>query len=155
MQKNEIHAALESLKKIKMPKIEDKSLRNDLIKDHYAIYDAGLKFDKAIEREKDVLLGAHKDDEQQISDLQREMQAALPGEEQREIAKKLLGFKAYEAAVRNFNEKAKELGKEEIKGLVKIDREKFMAEIEKQDFDLAMIEGLYPLFELEEEKKEK
>lgn len=153
MQKSEIHAALESLRKIKMPKIEDKSLRNDLIKDHYKIYDVGLKYDKAVDREKEVILGSFKDDEQKIDDLRRELQAATPGEEQREIAKQLLGFKAYETAVKKFNDKVDELGKETIKGLVKIDREKFMDEIQKQDFDLSMVEGLYPLFELEEKKE--
>ena len=155
MQKNQIHAALEALKKIKMPKIEDKALRNALIDDHYAIYDAGIKHDKAVEREREVILGAYKNDEQKIADLQRELQAALPGEEQREIAKQIIGFKDYDVAARKFNQKVTELGKEEVKGLKKIDREKFMEEIAKQDFDLGMIEGLYPLFELEEEKKEK
>lgn len=153
MQYSEIRAALDALKRIKMQKIEDKALRNDLINDHYTIFDAGQKFDKKVEREREVNLGAHKDDEQMFSDLQREFQAAAPGEEQREIAKKILGMKAYEAAVRQFNEKVNELGKEEVKGLKRIDREKFMEEIAKQDFDLAMVEGLYPLFNIEEGNK--
>lgn len=153
MKKSEISAALNALKRIKMPKVEDKALRNDLINNHYTIYDVGVKFDKAVDREKEIILGAYKDDEQMFSDLQREFQAAAPGEEQREIAKKILGMKAYEAAVRQFNEKVNELGKEEVKGLKRIDREKFMEEIAKQDFDLSMVEGLYPLFNIEEGNK--
>ena len=139
----------------KMPKIEDKAFRNLIINDHYTIYDANQKFEAAVEREKAVILGGYKEDEQKIGELQRELQASAPGEEQRAIARQLLGFKDYEAAVRKFNDKVTELGKAEVKGLKKIDREKFMAEIEKQDFDLSIIEGLYPLFELEDTKEKK
>lgn len=154
MKKNEIKGALDQLKRIKMPKIEDKALRNDLIKDHYAIFDAGKKHDDAVEREREVILGAFKEDQQALDDIQRQLQGAVPGsDEQRELVRKANSYDAYYKAVRVFNEKLEKIGNEEVKGLKPINREKFMEEIEKQDFDLAMVEGLYPLFELEEVKK--
>lgn len=149
MKRNEINAALNSLRRIKMPKIEDKSLRNDLINNHYTLFDAGQKFDAAVDREREVILGAYKEDQQKLEEIQRELQASAPGNEQRELLKQANGFGDYYKAVAKFNEKVDEIGNVEVTGLKKIDRDKFMDEIQKQEFDLAMIEGLYPMFVLE------
>ena len=150
MKKFEIKSALDALKKIKMPKIEDKDLRNVLIENHYVLYDAGMKYDAAIEREKDVLLGAYKEEQQVIEDLQRKLQMSESGsDEQRDIIRELNSHEDYYKAVAKLNEKIIALGKENIDGLKKVDREKFMQELEKQEYDFNIVEGLYPLFVLE------
>lgn len=149
MQKKEIRAALDALKEIKMPKIEDKALRNDLIANHFALLDAGKKHDATVEDKRTVFLAAYKDEETEIGELQQKLQISQDPAEARELSAQILSHKDYRLAARAFNEEVDALGKEEVPGLKKIDREKFMAEIEKQDFKLSWVEALYPLFVLE------
>ena len=149
MQKKEIRAALDALKEIKMPKIEDKALRNDLIANHFALLDAGKKHDAAVEDKRTVFLAAYKDEEAEMGELQQKLQITQDPVEVRDLSAQIFSHKDYRAAARAFNEEVEALGREEVPGLKKIDREKFMAEIEKQDFKLSWVEALYPLFVLE------
>lgn len=149
MQKKEIRAALDALKEIKMPKIEDKALRNDLIANHFALLDAGRKYDAAVEDRRTVFLSAYKDEEAEVGEIQQKLQITQDPVESRALAEQFLSHKDYRAALRSLNEDVDVIGKEKVSGLKKIDREKFMAEIEKQDFKLAWVEALYPLFVLE------
>ena len=153
MQKKEIAAALTALKEIKVHKIEDKALRNDLIANHFALLDAGKKHDAAVEDKRTVFLAAYKDEETEIGELQQKLQISQDPAEARELSAQILSHKDYRLAARAFNDEVDALGKEEVPGLKKIDREKFMAEIEKQDFKLAWVEALYPLFVMEEKKE--
>lgn len=148
MQKKEIRAALDALKEIKMPKIEDKALRNDLIANHFALLDAGKKHDASVEDKRTVFLAAYKDEETEMGEIQQKLQISQDPVEVRELSAQILSHKDYRAAARAFNEEVETLGREEVPGLKKIDREKFMAEIEKQDFKLSWVEALYPLFVL-------
>ena len=149
MQKKEIRAALDALKEIKMPKIEDKALRNDLIANHFALLDAGKKHDAAVEDKRTVFLAAYKDEEAEVGEIQQKLQITQDPVESRALAEQFLSHKDYRFATRAFNDEVDALGKEEVPGLKKIDREKFMAEIEKQDFKLSWVEALYPMFVLE------
>lgn len=153
MQKKEIRAALDALKEIKMPKIEDKALRNDLIANHFALLDAGKKHDAAVEDKRTVFLAAYKDEEAEVGEIQQKLQITQDPVESRALAEQFLSHKDYRFATRAFTDEVDALGKEEVPGLKKIDREKFMAEIEKQDFKLSWVEALYPLFVLEEKKE--
>ena len=147
MKKSEIKAALVQLKRIKMPKIEDKDLRNDIISNHFVLLDAGKKTDAAIEAKRTVFLEAYKDEEQAVAELQTKINEAASREEQIALTKELREKHAdYLQAVKDFNEDVDKMFAEQVDGLKPIAREKFMAEIEKQDFDLAMVEGLYPMF---------
>ena len=148
MKKSEIKPALEALKEIKMPKIEDKDLRNELIENHFALLDAGKKLDAAIEAKKTVFLESYKEEENEMSELQNKINAAADREEAREIAKEINAHRDYRAALRLYNEDLERLLKEEIDGLKPIDRVKFMEAIEKQDYKLSWVEALYPLFVL-------
>lgn len=153
MKKAEIKPALESLKKIKINKFEDKQLKNDLIDDHFALLDAGKKVDAAVEAKRTVFLESYKDEEQAVQDLQTKMNEAATREEQIALAKELREKHAgYLDAVKDFNENVNTLYAEEVAGLKPIDRQKFMEEIGKQDFDLGMVEALYPLFVIETTK---
>ena len=153
MKKSEIAPALNALKEIKVHKIEDKDLRNVVIDDHFTLLDAGKKTDAAVEDKKKVFLEAYKDEEQSVQDLQTKINEAASREEQIDLAKQLReGHKDYLDAVKVFNDEANKLYNEDVPGLKKIDREKMMEELKKQEIKLAWVEALYPLFVLEEEK---
>lgn len=155
MQKKEIRAALDALKEIKMPKIEDKELRGDLIDNHFTLLDAGKKADAEVEKNRTVFLEAYKDEEQEVQEIQNKINESTSREEQIELSRELrTKHKSYLDAVKGFNENVNKIYDEEVKDLKKIDREKFMKAVKEMDnMKLSWVEALYPLFVLEEPKK--
>ena len=148
MKKSEIKPALDALKEIKINKFEDKEIRNILIDDHFALLDAGKKLDAKIEDMRKVFIESYKDEEQAVQDLQTKINEATVREEQIGLSRQLRKeHKDYLDAVNDFNERVAKLYSEEVE-VKKIDREKLMDELEKQDLKLSWVEALYPLFNL-------
>ena len=148
MKKSDIKPALDALKEIKINKFEDKEIRNILIDDHFALLDAGKKLDAKIEDMRKVFIESYKDEEQAVQDLQTKINETTVREEQIELSKQLrTEHKDYLDAVKDFNEQVTKLYSEEVE-VKKIDREKLMDELEKQDLKLSWVEALYPLFNL-------
>ena len=148
MLKKDIAAALTALKEIKINKFEDKEVRNILIDDHFALLDAGKKLDAKIEDMRKVFIESYKDEEQAVQDLQTKINETTVREEQIELSKQLrTEHKDYLDAVKDFNEQVTKLYSEEVE-VKKIDREKLMDELKKQDLKLSWVEALYPLFNL-------
>lgn len=150
MQKKDIAAALAALKEIKMPKIEDKTLRGDLIDDHFTLLDAGKKAEAEVEKNRTVFLEAYKDEEQEVQEIQNKINESTSREEQIELSKELrTKHKGYLDAVKEFNENVNKIYDEEVPGLKRIDREKFMEAVKDMDnMKLSWVEALYPLFVL-------
>lgn len=148
MKKSEIKPALDALKEIKINKFEDKEIRNILIDDHFALLDAGKKLDAKIEDMRKVFIESYKDEEQAVQDLQTKINETTVREEQIELSRQLRKeHKDYLDAVKDFNEQVTKLYSEEVE-VKKIDREKLMDELEKQDLKLSWVEALYPLFNI-------
>lgn len=148
MKKSDIKPALEALKEIKINKFEDKEIRNTLIDDHFALLDAGKKLDAKIEDMRKVFIESYKDEEQAVQDLQTKINETTVREEQFELSRQLrTEHKDYLDAVKDFNEQVTKLYSEEVE-VKKIDREKLMDELKKQDLKLSWVEALYPLFNL-------
>ena len=148
MLKKDIAAALTALKEIKINKFEDKEVRNILIDDHFALLDAGKKLDAKIEDMRKVFIESYKDEEQAVQDLQTKINETTVREEQIELSKQLrTEHKDYLDAVKDFNEQVTKLYSEEVE-VKKIDREKLMDELKKQDLKLSWVEALYPLFNI-------
>ncbi|MBQ9660691.1 MAG: hypothetical protein IJV37_05445 [Bacteroidales bacterium] len=148
MKKSEIKPALDALKEIKINKFEDKDVRNTLIDDHFALLDAGKKLDAKIEDMRKVFIESYKDEEQAVQDLQTKINETTVREEQIELSKQLrTEHKDYLDAVKDFNDQVTKLYSEEVE-VKKIDREKLMDELKKQDLKLSWVEALYPLFNL-------
>lgn len=146
MRKSDIKSALEALKEIKINKFEDKEIRNTLIDDHFALLDAGKKLDAKIEDMRNVFLESYKSEERAVQELQTKINETTVREEQIGLNRQLrTEHKDYLDAVNDFNEQVTKLYSEEVE-VKKIDREKLMDELEKQDLKLSWVEALYPLF---------
>lgn len=145
-------AALDALKRIKMPVIEDKPFRNSIITTHLALLKEQRHYEKEAADLEAAMLGAFADDREAIGKLQRELNAEKDVAKKEAIAAKINAYKdlydAWEAYTRALNK----LGAEEV-AVPGIPAEQFIAEIQKQDFDLGQIEALYPLFVDENEQK--
>lgn len=145
MKKREIKQVLEALRVVKMPKIEDKGLRNKLIRVHLKLLSDFRKYDEELEDARVVFLSAYKEDREEVTRLQDLLQTEQDRAKQMEIAARISSYTEYLAAVRELNEKAEALGREPVQ-VEALDLESFVTEFEKQGYDLAVIEQLYPLF---------
>lgn len=154
MFKSEIKAALDAFKKIKMPKIDDKEFRNLLIENHFVLLEAGRKAETKLDDARKVAFSAFEDEQAKIEDLQREFQGATD-DERRAINREIASFTNYWKATREYAKLVDDVNHEEVTGLKKVDRTKFMEAIEKQDYSLEWVEALYPLFVIENKTESK
>ena len=138
-------AALEALKKIRMPAIKDKALRNRIITDHLALLRAQKKYGANIRDLETVHLGAYAEEREAVSELQRKLQASADEKEQKRLAAEINGHTELLAAARSYNKAVDALGDEEVPA-AGIPEAPFLDAIQEQDFDLAMIEALEPMF---------
>jgi len=138
-------AALDALKRIKMPAIADKPLRNGIINTHLALLREQRRFEKELADLETAHLGAFKDEREALAKLQREMSAEKDAAKREAIAEKINGFTALYDAWEGYQKAVEELAKQTVE-VAGIPQDAFVAEIQKQDFDLAQIEALYPLF---------
>ena len=147
MKKKEIKVALDALKTIKMPKIEDKDLRNGIISDHFKLLGEQKNYEADIEKLRTVHLGAFEEEQKEIQELNQELQSELDRVKQAELMRKINSHKKYAEAVNAFSKAVEELGNAEVE-INGIDHAKFMEQIEKQDYDLGLIESLFPMFNI-------
>lgn len=150
MKKSDIKAALEALRPIKVNKITDAGIKAVVIEDALLLAAAGRELDQQIQAAQEVFLGAYKEEAEEIERLRADLVSADP-EEQKPIAREINSHKDYFAAQREYAKKQDEILDGELSGLKKIDRERFVKSLEKQEnLTLSQLEALYPLFVLPE-----
>lgn len=147
MKKKEMSGALGALKTIKMSKIEDKELRNAIIRNHFKLLGENKKYEADIEDLRTAHLGALADEQKKVNELREEIRTVTKAERAGEILKEIKSYQGYLDAEADFIKAFNELGEKEVE-LTPIDSEKFLDEIQKQDFDLGLIEAIYPMFNL-------
>lgn len=152
MKKREMKAALEALKKIRMPAIKDKALRNRIITDHLALLRAQKKYEANVLDLETVHLGSYAEERDVISELRQKLLASTDAEEQKRLAAEINGHTELLAAARSYNKAVDALGDEEVP-VAGIPEAPFLEAIQEQDFDLAMIEALEPMFVNDENLK--
>lgn len=148
MKKKEIRAALDALKRIRMPKIEDKALRNGIITDHLTL----LREQRKLEADLRDLDTSHyadlEEDREKVADLQERLQLALGTKDHqkaRELANEIAEHRDYLAATKACNKAIADLMNEDVT-INGIPQDAFIEEIQKQDYDLGIIEAVYPMF---------
>ena len=145
MKKKEIRTALDALKTIRMPKIEDKALRNGIITDHLQLLREQRKYENDLRDLETAHLGAFEDERADVEDLQRKVQLEGDMKARQDLLREIAKHDRYFAALRDYNKAAGKVADEEV-SITGIDQDRFVAEIQKQDFDLGILEALYPMF---------
>lgn len=145
MKKKEMNSALEALKTIKMPKIENKELRNLVIKDHLQLLGEKRKYEAGIEDLRIAFLEAYSGEQDEVVDLQGKLRVERNPAKQMELMDEIAKHKDYLEAVKEFNTKTEKMGNEEIE-IEPIPMDEFVSEYQKQDYDMGVIEALYPMF---------
>ena len=145
MKKKQIRAALDALKTIKMPKIEDKALRNGIINDHYTLLKEWDRYERDAKILETVHLGPFEEELKEIGKLQQKLQTSTDRKEQLDLVQEINDHEDLIKATNDHKKAVEDLGEEEVE-INGIDHDKFMEEIAKQDFNLGLIEALYPMF---------
>ena len=145
MKKKQIRAALDALKTIKMPKIEDKALRNGIINDHYTLLKEWDRYERDAKILETVHLGPFEEELKEIGKLQQKLQTSTDRKEQLDLVQEINDHEDLIKATNVHKKAVEDLGEEEVE-INGIDHDKFMEEIAKQDFNLGLIEALYPMF---------
>ena len=148
---------LGACKKIRMPKIEDKELRNQIIKDHLILLGKNKKYEQELENLRTVHLGAYDKQIEKLQELQNQLQTETDRAKQAEIVREINAMTEVRDAISPLNKAQDELGKKEVKGITLIDAVKFTEELQKQDYDCGIVEDIFPLlsYDVEEEKPKK
>ena len=151
MKKSDIKAVLEALRPIKVNKITDAGLKAVVIEDALQLAAAGRELDQQIKDAQEVILGAYKEESEEIESLRAELITESDPAAQKEIAREINGHKEFFAAQRDFTKKQEEILDADLAGLKRIDDKRLVKSLEKQeDLTLSQLEALYPLFILPE-----
>lgn len=145
MKKKEMKAALEALRKIKMPSIEDKKLRNGIIKDHLSLLRAQKAYERDIRNLDTVHFGAFAEEREEVAKLQQQLGLETDTEKKIALVKEIESHTELFDAVKAFNKDIDALGDEKVE-ILGIPQAEFLEEIVKQDFDLVQLEALEPMF---------
>lgn len=148
MKKKEIMSALNALKQIKMPQIEDKELRNDIISNHLILLDAMKKYDGDIANLEKVYLSSDsaKKDREEVTALQEKAQVAKTIDERNDLIRQIQSHTEWAKTVQLYNEAVNSLADEEVTGIKVIDRERFInAILPSMDYSLGLLECVYPM----------
>lgn len=140
-----MRAALDALRKIKMPAIEDKKLRNGIITDHLKLVREQKRYEEKVRDLETVHLGAFEKERETVTQLQRALQAEKDLSKQLELAREIESHTELFEAVKTCNNAIDELGKEDVQ-ILGIPEAEFIEAIQSQDFDLGQIEALVPMF---------
>ena len=145
IKKKEIRPALDALKTIRMGKIEDKDFRNKVITIHLKLLAEQKKFESDYSDMRTAFLASYKDEQAKVVELQEELRLERDPVKHAEIANEIRTHKDYLEAVKDFNEQTEQEGEKEVK-IDAIDMDKFVEEYQKQDYDMGVVEALFPLF---------
>jgi len=148
MKKKEIMNALNALKQIKMPQVEDKELRNDIISNHLILLDAMKRFESDVAKLETVYLSndSAKKDREEVTALQEKAQVAKTQDERNDLIRQIQSHTEWTKTVQLYNDAVNSLADEDVAGIKVIDREKFInAILPSMDYSLGLLESVYPM----------
>ena len=147
MKKSEIRPALNALKGIRMPKIEDKEFRNALISDHIYLLGEQKRFEDDIKDLETAHLGAYEEERNKVADLQQRLQAEKDPEKRQALTDEINSHEELFKAIVAYNKAVEALACEEVQLPSPIKADDFVAGMEGQDYDLSLIEAVFPMFD--------
>lgn len=146
MKKNEIEKALEGLKKVPVAKLRDAKLKESIVTTYMQLLREHRKFLEQKQDLQTVFLDNYREEQKEVAKLFEELNREKEAKKRDIIAAK---FEKHSACILAADEMAKEIktAGEEPVSVAPIDEERFTkAFMAMDEFDLGVIEALYPLF---------
>ena len=145
MKKFQMKSTLEAMKKVRIHKFEDKDTKNTFIENHFHLLGQQKKYEEAIESLRTAHLGPYESELQEVNELQAELQKETEAAKRQEIVDKINSKTELLDAINGFNKAVNDLGNEEVE-IAYIDAKKFQEDYMKQEYDLEVVEALFPMF---------
>ena len=144
MKKYQIIPACEGFKKLNMPKIEDKELRNELIGIHFDLLDEKEQYERNVDKLRTVYIVPLQDKIDEVQKLARQYEGESDPEKRIRLRDKINSYTDVDEAEIAFQKAMEKLGKEEI-NIRTVSRKKFRQEYAKQEYNAEVVEKLHPL----------
>lgn len=154
MIKREIKAVLDGIKKINTGKFDDKKLAEDIFKNFFTLVRLQREYEADMEAIRSLFLDEFKDEQRVVMRLESDYKNEIDPAKKAAIYKEIKSHTKYTNASDSVVDKLEALGKDDVK-VIFIDPEKFWEQYKKQDFDLAVVEAIAPLFEAEPKRSQK
>ena len=139
-------SVISGIKKVKLNKLEDKSLSTALFKNFMRLCAEQRAYEAQQKDLQELFMSENQEESEAIGKLQNELNMEQDANRRVELVKEINSHTQYLEAVKAFNEKFEALGKDEVK-VELIDAEKFGEAYQKQeDFDVSVVEEICPLF---------
>lgn len=147
MKKKEIKPALDAIKTIRMPLIENKELRNALINIHLFLLKEQKKLEMELQDLQTVHLAPYEKERNRIGELQQQLAAEKEPAKKQAIIDEINSFTELLAAINAFNKDQYDKLEEDVE-IKPVSLDRFVEEYQKQDYEPSVVEALYPLFEV-------
>lgn len=147
MKKKEIKPALDALKSIKIPKIEDKDVKTAIIKNHLKLLAEQKKLEGELEDLQKAYLGPYEDQRNAFAELQQKFNAEKDEAERQKLVDQMNSYTELISALNSLNKDQYEKLEEDVE-VELIDMDKFVEEYQNQDYDLTVVEALYPMLKV-------
>lgn len=154
MKKREIKSVLDGIKKINTGKFEDKKLAEAFFKNFFTLVRLQREYEADMEAIRSLFLDEFKEEQREVMRLESDYRNEIDPAKKAAIYKEIKSHTKYANASDNVVDKLEALGKEAIE-VIHVDPEKFWEQYKKQDFDLAVVEAIAPLFEEEPKRSQK
>lgn len=154
LRKHEIQSVINGIEKVKLNKLEDKSMSTVLFKDYMLLCGKLRQYRAEQEDLHNLFLKEHREEQEVVEKLQNDFNLEKDNEKRAKLANEISSHEEYLNAVKAFNEKMAALGNEVVK-VELIDGEKFGEAYQKtSEWDITVIGQLYPLFKEDDTKPE-
>ena len=145
IKKKQIRPALDALRSIKLQKVKDTKMRKAIVGTYVDLTAAWHEFESKRKAIEEAQLDAYSDEREEVGRLQQELQVETDRFRRKDLLSEINGHKELFAAVRDYNRDIDTLGNEEVE-ISGISKEKFLAAIEDQEYDLGILEAIHPLY---------
>ena len=145
MKKHEITPALEALKPVKVNKIGNDKFKKSLLAAYTTLVKEKKKLDEDVATLEKVHLSPFEKEMEEVARLQQEMGTETDRNRQIEIVREINSHKDLIEANKALAKAKNDLGNEEIT-LQGLDMDTFIDEMDKQGYELGLLEAVFPMF---------
>lgn len=145
MKKKKMYYAIKALRPVKVQRIANKELREALLANELTMLDEQRIYEQKARDLENTYLHGYEKDRALVEELKVLVLQEADRTKREKIKAKIDAHADLFDAVRNLHAALRELGEESIT-LKRIDKAVFMEEMKEQDFELGLIEAVYPMF---------
>lgn len=145
MKKKKMYYAIKALRPVKVQRIANKELREVLLANELTLLEEQRKYEQKAKDLETTLLGGYEKDRAAVEQLKELVMRESDRSKRDKMKADIDSHADLFDAVRRLHAALRDLGEESIT-LKRIDKAAFMEEMKEQEFELGLIEAVFPMF---------